>query len=174
MSAIRYIEITHLYLHFAQVAIVIQLRDTITGNKVCICTTHLKARPGALMSSIRKEQGRALLDFVHSHCGSSPVIVCGDFNAEPTEPVYEVLSGSSLNLASAYAHNGKEPAYTTWKIREEGEQCQTLDYIFYSKSQLQVNAILKFPDSGEIADCRLPSLSYPSDHLSLVCDMSFI
>ena len=25
----------------------------------------------------------------------------------------------------------KEPSYTTWKIREDGEHIQTLDYIFY-------------------------------------------
>lgn len=27
--------------------------------------------------------------------------------------------------------NKKEPKYTTWKIREDGEHIQTLDYIFY-------------------------------------------
>lgn len=156
-----------------QVAITLILKDTWTGNSLCVATTHLKARSGALMSSIRKEQGRALLEFVHSSSAGCPMVICGDFNAEPTEPVYELISNSSLNLGSAYAYEGEEPEYTSWKIREDGEQCQTLDYIFYSKNQLQVNSVLKFPDGFEIGETRLPSLIYPSDHLSLVCDLSF-
>lgn len=138
-----------------------------------MATTHLKARPGALMSSIRKEQGRALMEYVASRSQDYPVVICGDFNAEPTEPVYEMVSNCGLNLSSAYAHDGKEPLYTTWKIREEGEQCQTLDYIFYTKDKFQVDAVLDFPNGREIGETRLPSLSYPSDHLSLVCDLSY-
>lgn len=125
------------------------------------------------MSSIRKEQGRALLEFVNETSEGNAAVICGDFNAEPTEPVYELFSKSSLNLGSAYAYNGEEPEYTSWKVREEGEQRQTLDYIFYTKNNLQVNSVLKFPTGCEIGECRLPSLIYPSDHLSLVCDMSF-
>lgn len=114
------------------------------------------------------------MEYVASHSEDYPVVICGDFNAEPTEPVHEVVSSSALNLASAYAYDGKEPQYTTWKIREEGEQCQTLDYIFYTKNKLQVNAVLDFPNAGDIGETRLPSLVYPSDHLSLVCDLSYV
>lgn len=32
----------------------------------------------------------------------------------------------------------KEPLYTTWKIREEGEVCHTIDYVFYSKDKFKV------------------------------------
>lgn len=149
------------------------LKDLTTGTTVCVATTHLKARSGALMTSIRKEQGRALLDFVHSNNAGCPVIICGDLNAEPTEPVYDLFCRNSLNLSSAYACEGREPEYTSWKIREDGEQCQTLDYIFYSKDHMQVDSTLKFPTSSEIGDHKLPSLIYPSDHLSLVCDLSY-
>lgn len=140
---------------------------------LCVATTHLKARPGALMSTIRKEQGKALLDFVQSNSAGCPMIICGDFNAEPSEPVYELLSNSLLNLGSAYAYTGEEPEYTSWKVREDGEQRQTLDYIFYSKNNLEVDSVLTFPSGCEIGETRLPSLIYPSDHLSLVCDLSF-
>ncbi len=127
------------------------------------------------MSSIRKEQGRALLDFVNSNSCGSATVICGDFNAQPDEPVYELLLQSPMNLDSAYAaaDHGEEPQYTSWKIREDGEQRQTLDYIFYSKNRLAVDSVLQFPTEGEIGQCRLPSLKYPSDHLSLVCDLSF-
>ncbi|XP_065226016.1 nocturnin isoform X2 [Planococcus citri] len=157
-----------------QVAIIIQLHDNWSNKDICVVTTHLKARPGALMSSIRKEQGRALMECVSAYSDQCPLLICGDFNAEPTEAVYDVMCSSTSNLGSAYALDGKEPSYTTWKIREEGEQCQTLDYIFYTKNKLRVDAILEFPNDGQIGENRLPSLVYPSDHLSLVCDISYV
>ena len=44
-------------------------------------------------------------------------------------------------MSSAYtsAFGGVEPKYTTWKIREDGEHKQILDYIFHSKDRLQVS-----------------------------------
>jgi len=68
----------------------------------------------------------------------------------------------------------KEPAYTTWKIRREGEICHTIDYVFYSKNNLRVRNCLLFPESDEIGKDRTPSFRYPSDHFSLACDFEFI
>lgn len=140
-------------------------------------TTHLKARNGALLSTLRNEQGKDLLEFIKSHCGTNPVIVCGDFNAEPTEPVYStMLNHKFLGLSSAYASinaSGEEPLYTTWKVREEGEICHTIDYIFYTKNDFNIDAVLKFPTGEDIGEGRVPSFKYPSDHFSLVCDFHF-
>ena len=164
------------------------LRVRATGQEICVATTHLKARNGALLSTLRNEQGKDLLDFVSTHCGGRPVIICGDFNAEPIEPVYlTLLSNRTLNLASAYAATNKEdnspceipdsihrePPYTTWKIREEGEVCHTIDYVFYSEDKFTVEAVLDFPSGDDIGEGRVPSFSYPSDHFSLVCDFRF-
>ncbi|XP_073974101.1 NADP/NADPH phosphatase nocturnin isoform X2 [Rhodnius prolixus] len=156
-----------------QVAVLAILRDLVTGSEFCVATTHLKARNGALLAALRNEQGKDLLDFVTSHCGDRPVIVCGDFNAEPAEPVYStVTTHPALRLASAYAaYQAGEPPYTTWKVREEGEVCHTIDYIFYSKGGFRVSSLLDFPTGEEIGECRVPSFGYPSDHFSLVCDL---
>jgi nocturnin len=164
-----------------QVAVVMLLRVRETGQEICVATTHLKARTGALLSTLRNEQGKDLLDFVTTHCGGRPVVLCGDFNAEPTEPVYlTLLSCEALRLASAYASAGdsseasrNEPPYTTWKIREEGEVCHTIDYVFYSQDSFTVEAVLDFPTGEEIGEGRVPSFGYPSDHFSLVCDFRF-
>lgn len=67
-----------------------------------------------------------------------------------------------------------EPIFTTWKIREEGEICHTIDYIFYSKEHLKVCNCLLFPTENEIGKNRAPSLQYPSDHFSLVCDFKIL
>ncbi|XP_058816829.1 nocturnin isoform X2 [Topomyia yanbarensis] len=211
-----------------QVAIAALFRTLDTNQEICVTTTHLKARKGALLSKLRNEQGKDLLYFIDGLAKKRPVILCGDFNAEPIEPIYStVLNFKPLGLSSAYSdllaqelpqtENGidqnaantntscpaalqhkasiasihsvdddcsisstgktkaelsaaNEPPYTTWKIREEGEVCHTIDYVFYSKDQITVKNCLMFPSGDEISPDRTPSYQYPSDHFSLCCD----
>ncbi|XP_056593719.1 nocturnin isoform X2 [Triplophysa dalaica] len=168
-----------------QVAIVATLRCQATRRAFCVAVTHLKARSG--WEVLRSAQGSDLLLNLRNIAqsvgteenGNSdvPMIVCGDFNAEPTEDVYRNFATSSLGLDSAYKHlstDGKtEPPYTTWKIRPSGESCHTLDYVWYSHTAFHVHAVLDFPTPEQIGPNRLPSYNYPSDHLSLVCDLGF-
>lgn len=93
--------------------------------------------------------------------------MAGDFNAEPSEPVYNtIVNYEPHKLSSAYAdllasltdHDNQsaaapatdatsrvehlmknEPPFTTWKIREEGEYCHTIDYVFYSRDSFKVS-----------------------------------
>lgn len=144
--------------------------------------------------------------FVQRIANNRPILISGDFNAEPIEPVYStVINYTPLRLSSAYADllasisskqngdkcdtengdskngtdknvicdggggdenvqsdsgngngdgNGEvveddvknradrlinhEPPYTTWKIREDGEVCHTIDYVFYSQDAFKV------------------------------------
>nr|XP_057924596.1 nocturnin-like isoform X1 [Doryrhamphus excisus] len=164
-----------------QVAVVMMLRCQITKRRLCVAVTHLKARAG--WEWLRNAQGADLLrqvqNVVQKHSPSSPVplVICGDFNAVPTEDVYHHFLTSPLGLDSAYKNlsrdNLTEPRYTTWKIRPTGECCATLDYIWYTQDSLKVDAVLDLPSEDDIGPNRLPSFSYPSDHLSLVCDFSF-
>jgi len=157
-----------------QVALLVILRFLTSGDEICVVTTHLKAKCGAFLATLRNEQGKDLLEFVRTHCGGRPLVLSGDFNAEPSEPVYStVLSDENLALASTYYNlNQSEPRFTTWKIRQDGEVCHTIDYIFYSDSKFWVNRLLQFPEENEMGAGRVPSLCYPSDHFSLVADLS--
>ena len=150
------------------------LQELNSGKEIAVITTHLKARKGALLSTLRNEQGLDLLSFLEENYEGRPAIVCGDFNAEQTEPVYTTMTQGNPELDSAYAqlYDG-EPPYSTWKIRGDGEFKQTIDYIFYTGSNLQLESGLEFPSEEDIGPNRLPSFSYPSDHFSLVCDFSF-
>ncbi|XP_025413522.1 nocturnin isoform X2 [Sipha flava] len=161
--------------HSNQVSLLLVLKDKCTEKELCISTTHLKARKGALLSTLRNEQGKDLLEFISSHALDRPTIICGDFNAEPTEPVYNTMcSCPALPLDSAYKVSGSEPPFTSWKIRGgEGEVMQTIDYMFYTKHKLTVSSILNMPLEKDIGDNRVPSMSYPSDHFSLVSDFYF-
>lgn len=64
-----------------------------------------------------------------------------------TEGGHNCVEGSSGNktiLTPADIAASKEPLYTTWKIREEGEVCHTIDYIFYSKDKFTVRIKVNF------------------------------
>ena len=65
---------------------------------------------------------------------------------------------------------GRQVEFTTWKIRETGEQKKILDYIFHSP-ELKTVSTLDMPTEEQIGEDRLPSLEFASDHLSLVADI---
>ncbi|XP_076148214.1 nocturnin isoform X1 [Alosa pseudoharengus] len=191
--ATNHLRLSAMMLKTNQVAVVTTLRCRASGRRFCVAVTHLKARSG--WESLRSAQGSSLLQ---SLCGITmemvgqdasgavadgdeagvPLIVCGDFNAEPWEDVYRRFASSPLGLDSAYKHlsaDGRsEPPYTSWKIRRSsGESRHTLDYIWYSSRRFCVSGVLELPNEEQIGPDRLPSYHYPSDHLSLVCDFSF-
>lgn len=188
LQATAHLRLSAMMLPTNQVAIVQTLNCQATGQQLCVAVTHLKARSG--WERLRSAQGADLLQSLRSITsgrggtsqsqampGSIPLVVCGDFNAEPSEDVYRRFSSSPLGLNSAYkllSSDGEtEPAYTTWKIRPSGESCSTLDYIWYSHDALSVECLLDIPTEEQIGPDRLPSYHYPSDHLSLLCDIKF-
>ena len=84
-----------------QVVLTTTLRSrTDPSVKVCVATTHLKARNGALLSTLRNEQGKDIVQFladnVEAEDEDAAVILTGDFNAEPTEPVFTTVTDSKL------------------------------------------------------------------------------
>lgn len=137
------------------------------GAELWVATTHLKARIGSFLAALRKEQGLDLLEFIRSTAGeNTPLLLTGDLNADPDEPVHSVLRSS--NLQSAY-HN-QEPFYTTWAIRGDSEYRRLLDYILYRPNSLIAERLLRVPEEGDIGPERVPSTKYPSDHFALVAD----
>ncbi|CAL8264376.1 unnamed protein product [Lota lota] len=177
-TATDHLRLSAMMLPTNQVAIVQTLRCHATARQLCVAVTHLKARSG--WERMRSAQGADLLHrlrTITSRTPDLPLVVCGDFNAEPSEDVYRRFLASPLRLDSAYrllsADGQTEPAYTTWKIRPSGESRGTLDYIWYSHDSLSVDTLLDIPSEEQIGPDRLPSYHYPSDHLSLLCDISF-
>lgn len=144
------------------------------ARTICVAVTHLKAKREG--RELRNAQGRHLFAEVASFADGLPIVVCGDFNATPDEPVYEYFSGRDSNsqrplaLASSYAsryYGDKEPPLTSWKFRPAGESQYTIDYIWFTSDSLKVDSIWTLPTEEEIGPNGLPSPSYPSDHLSL-------
>lgn len=141
--------------------------------QLCVAVTHLKAKGGAV--HIRTAQGFHLYSEMKELCGDLPGVICGDFNAQATEPVYEHFKKSSLWLESSYftANEGKEPILTSWKFRPGKEVKYTIDYIWYTSKLLQVCAVWGTPSEEEIGKNALPGWSYPSDHIALCTHFAF-
>jgi len=166
-----------------QVVLSLNLRHRATEQEVCVATTHLKARSGALLSTLRNEQGKDILEWLDTvRQGNTPLILCGDFNAEPSEPVYQTMTENNKTpLRSAYCIHKEEGRgasddkleFTTWKVRETGEQKHILDYIFHSSDSLETVSTLDMPSEEQIGESRLPSIAFASDHLSLLAEFSF-
>ncbi|XP_050415085.2 nocturnin [Patella vulgata] len=162
-----------------QVCIVIHMKLKQSNNReLFVAATHLKAKKG--YDQVRHLQSKFIDKLLKEMCGDSPVILCGDFNADPSEKAYKELMSSDLELSSAYtflSENLEEPPFTTNKVRGSPlgpvAYCRTIDFVLFSKNKLAVSSILKFPTEEEIGEKRLPSFNYPSDHLSLVCDFQF-
>ena len=163
-----------------QVAILCKFTHLGLKKELFAAVTHFKSK--SPYWQLRHEQGRYLEKVLTEQVAPTvPLVVCGDFNAEPSEQVYAAFQSSQLNLNSAYRYLSdrmEEPAYTTWKVRggpkgQNEETAQCIDYMWFTKNHLQPVALLKFPTGEEIGENRLPSMTYPSDHLSLVVDFVF-
>ena len=80
-----------------------------------VLTTHLKSK--SQFSQIRLEQTKSISEELKK-LNHTNYIICGDFNADPSEPFYELLTGKEIGIKSVFQDIfGHEPAYTTWKKR---------------------------------------------------------
>ena len=74
------------------------------------------------------------------------------------------------------ANNGVEPEFTTYKKRVGSEpKVRCIDYIWFTSGSLRLAEVLKLPTPQEIGgpSTMLPSLRFPSDHLSLVATFEY-
>ena len=154
-----------------QVAILATLNHLETNHTFLAAVTHLKAKEGN--EGVRYAQGKDLvlnLRQMKDNMGSNtlPVLVCGDFNATPDEPVCKEMQESGLKSAYLSAAEHEAP-FTTWKFRPNAEVCHTIDYVWHS-SEYIVRNFLAIPSQDVIGAAALPSIQFPSDHLTLVFD----
>ena len=159
----------------SQVALVVQLFDKSQQKPLCCVVTHLKAKAGN--EELRLAQGKHLLKTTYgSKTEKTPLLICGDFNADPSEPVYGLMvekeCGLSLKSASVSAC-GHEAKFTTWKVRPGKEVKHTIDYVWHS-GDLMVTGFVNTPAESEVPEGRFPCLEYPSDHLSLIFDFRWV
>jgi endonuclease/exonuclease/phosphatase family metal-dependent hydrolase len=133
-----------------------------SGQALDFVVTHLHHLVAD--ESIRAEQARAVTEWLGAIAG--PLVVVGDFNAEPSEPTYRVMLDAGFRSAHLEA-NGAEPK-VTWPsgiqapgMDDDGDP-GCLDYIWV-RGPVTVEACRLAFDRPAVDD---PTL-YPSDHLGL-------
>jgi endonuclease/exonuclease/phosphatase family metal-dependent hydrolase len=135
------------------------------GGELAMVVTHLHHVPAD--EGAREEQARAIVAWLEDRPARGGTIVVGDFNAEPDEATYRVMTSAGYRSAHAEA-NGAEPA-VTWPsgIQAPGMDIDgdpgCLDYIWL-RGPLRATACRLVFDRPAADD---PTL-YPSDHLGLV------
>jgi endonuclease/exonuclease/phosphatase family metal-dependent hydrolase len=133
-----------------------------SGTRLDAVVTHLHHEVED--EAVRTEQALALSAWLVPVEG--PLVVVGDFNAEPTEPTYRVMLDAGFRSASMEA-NGAEPA-VTWPsgIQAPGMDVDgdpgCLDYIWL-RGPITVDSCRLAFDRPAVDD---PTL-FPSDHFGL-------
>ena len=93
-----------------------------------------------------------------------PVILMGDFNVAPTDPVYTTLTKTLADTkkVSQLPPFGNEGTFNSFKFHQP--LTRRIDYIFADTNRVN---ILKYATLSDSKDCR-----YPSDHLPVFVEIS--
>jgi endonuclease/exonuclease/phosphatase family metal-dependent hydrolase len=133
-----------------------------SGGGLAFAVTHLHHITAD--ESVRAGQVAALIDWLGPIGG--PLVVVGDFNAEPEEPTYRLMLGAGFRSAHVEANAAEPPV--TWPsgiqapaLDDEGP-AGCLDYIWV-RGPITVETCRLAFDRPAVDD---PTL-YPSDHLGL-------
>ncbi|XP_053324756.1 2',5'-phosphodiesterase 12 [Spea bombifrons] len=160
------------------------------SQKICVANTHLYFHPKG--GNIRLVQIAVALAHIrrvaYELYPGIPIIFCGDFNSTPTMGMYSFVKNGTIDESHEdWTSNGEEercnmslshplklesacgePEYTNYVVGFNG----CLDYIFIDAQRVEVERVIPLPTHEEVTRHRaLPSVSHPSDHLALVCDL---
>jgi nocturnin len=153
--------------HESQVFIIVQLKHKFTKKRVTIISVHLKAyedfapRRAKQIEFILKVLKEHVLETEQDAFNNQAVILCGDMNGDFLEPFYKLIVNDEVfKFRDAY------PKFEKSNRRQKN----AIDYVFYTDECLNLMNLLEVDVPSKKRHFELPSLEYPSDHFSLVCD----
>jgi len=125
-----------------------------SGKKFLYYNTHFDH----IGKEARKHSAELILKAIkEENKNNLPVIVTGDFNSQPTEDPYKVISASLKDSRE----NSTQGTFCTFSVN--GPACTTIDYIFYLKAKSSNYQVITDNDGTY----------YPSDHLPVMASRSF-
>ena len=154
------------------------------AEPLVVAGTHLSAARGDDAEAERSGQMTHLLDLIGERVaswGCRGVLLCGDLNTDPFDRPWAaarcvpVMLSHALGLRSSYVlpPNEHEGLWTSWKKRGENEIKCCIDYIVHNDA-LRTTRVLAPPDASELEPARLPGRRYPSDHISLLAELTIV
>lgn len=174
-----------------QVGLILTLRHKSTGESFIVSNTHLYWKN----SEIKLIQAMVLLEaivMVKEKYPSARVLFAGDFNSEPTSPVYRFLKEDRIEASDPalapfiieedckYVINPvglPRNVFDTIIEQDELFTCYTqhlfgiFDYIWYNPQHLNLLGFLSGVDSDYTNAIEgLPNEFFPSDHIPLVAE----
>lgn len=150
-----------------------------------IANTHLFWQPGDSPERVR--QVERLQNWLAESAGALPVVVCGDFNAEPQSAAVQRMHRGGYTSAHRVVH-GVEPLFTTPTPLPRSKRLllanlvRFLPYLRLKDLRLGYRGTLDYifvNERVEVLDCRValdqpapnnPQI-YPSDHFGLVAEL---
>lgn len=170
-----------------QVAIIVRLQDTSCNRTFVFAATHLKAKTDATSAHHRRLQSEELLFYVmhisddwhdrrngmrgtHEATTMGNIIVAGGFNDDPHSVTCKTWTSAEC-FESAYPDREK----TTFRCRRmdgttllDPHVCAE-DYILHTGTVARICELVQ-----DIPSPYLPSITFPSDHLSLCAELVFV
>lgn len=131
----------------------LQICKLIKGNRTFyVMNVHLEAWD----KEVRQRQATVVKQYFDRLSKDEPVLLIGDFNAEPNSQTFKtIMSGS--NISVAYQLNDREVRATYPSDKPDIK----IDYIFYSKNGINAISIVLYDD-----------LLSSSDHLPVLFDFT--
>ncbi len=140
----------------------VRLEQQATGRDLYVFNAHLDH----VGERAREESSQLIVKWLADQAMDAPVVLLGDFNAEPDSRVYSILTSDSVAIrlsdASKVAALRYGPAATYYGFEANDASGRRIDYVF-------VSAGIAVSRHGVLTD-HLEG-RYPSDHLPVVAEL---
>lgn len=154
---------------FNRMVVWVQLEDKQTQKVFFLFSTHFDHPTTQKGIDTRKQQATIAKAQILALTEGYPVIFTGDFNCEPTEPAYTILSGEwhdAYETTPTLRQGGyinKEHTYTGLYSSND-KASKRIDYVF-TNDKVDIKSYIA-------ADEKLAHTTYPSDHLPILIECS--
>ncbi len=137
------------------------LRDSVTGQQLWVFNTHFDH----IGQEARRQSAALIIQKIgEKNPENKPVVVMGDFNAEPSEAPVATMKNALTDTQEASETPAFGPSGTFNGFKFHEPVTRRIDYIFAGGTGLRV---LRHAVLSDSKDCH-----YPSDHLPVMADIS--
>jgi len=137
-------------------------RDRLSGDELTIINTHFDH----VGQTAREQSAQLIVDRFDTLAGDGPVVLMGDFNVTPDNPVYPVLTeGTGLSDARLVSSTPPTGIAATWNGFGRDELVRRIDFVFVRGLVVEQFAT-RDETIGEVLGTD--NARYPSDHFAVM------